>query len=86
MEEIMQWAFSNTQNEPAQPWTRRVVLVSQFSARRSKRAPEAVTTDVVVTRVVSAARLDPTMRQQLARVLAVTVDDWLQTSQSKKTK
>jgi hypothetical protein len=84
MEQIMQWAILNTPDAPTQRWTRSTVLATPFNMRRGKHAADAPNADLVITRVLSTARLDAATRDHLARVLTVTLHDWQQSRTTKK--
>jgi hypothetical protein len=83
MGKIMQWSAFRTAGitgttEPPQRWTQGAVFERPFCARRGMPLSNATNNEVIVERVLSAADLDGAMRDQLARILIVTVRDWVQ--------
>jgi hypothetical protein len=55
----------------------RVTLVQPRFARRGLPLPGATNGEAIVERISNAAQLDVAMREQLVRILTVTVRDWI---------
>ena len=54
-----------------------VVVRVHFDARRCVAPPEALDSHAIVERALSGTQLDSTTRDEMVRILTVTVQQWL---------